>query len=131
MSITLSDGTTTLTLPGDFDWEDEYTWTPVVQDAGYTLTGAMVVETASKQTGRPITLVGADDRAWVTRAALDQLRTWAAIPGQQLTLTLRSVARDVLFRHQDGAIDAVEQILFFEDPQSGTYYRLTLRFMEI
>ncbi|WP_275100151.1 hypothetical protein [Sedimenticola hydrogenitrophicus] len=129
--ITLSDGTTTLELPGDFDWPDEYTWQSVVQDAGYTLTGALVVETATKQAGRPITLVGADDRAWVTRADLEQLRTWADIPGQELTLTLRGTSYTVLFRHQDTAIDAVEQILFVEDPAAGTYYSLTLRFMEI
>jgi hypothetical protein len=129
--ITLSDGTTPLELPGDFEWADEYTWQPVVQDSGYTLTGALVVETATKLAGRPITLVGADDRAWITRADLDQLRTWADIPGQELTLTLRGVGHTVLFRHQAGALDAVEQILFVEDPAAGTYYRLTLRFMEI
>jgi hypothetical protein len=131
MTITLTDGTTPLTLPDDLDWSDEYTWQQVEQSAEYALTGALVVEAATKQAGRPITLQGADDRAWIARAALDQLRAWATVPGQVLQLALRGSTRDVVFRHQDTAIDNVEQILFYSDPQAGTWYRCTLRFMEV
>jgi hypothetical protein len=129
--ITITDGTTPLTLPDDLDWTDEYTWQQVEQSAEYALTGALVVESAAKQAGRPITLQGADDRAWISRATLDQLRAWASTPGQQLTLTLRGTARTVVFRHQDTAIDNVDQIMFYSDPQAGTWYRCTLRFMEV
>ncbi len=131
MSITLSDGTTSLELPGDFNWIDEYTWNPIIHDVGYTLSGSMVVEIATKQTGRPISLVGADDRAWITRSMLNQLRAWADTAGLELTLTIRGVDHTVIFRHQDKGIDAVEQIMFVEDPTENTYYRITLRFLEI
>ncbi len=131
MSISLTDGTASLELPGDFNWTDEYTWSPITQDTGYTLSGALVVETATKLAGRPITLVGADDRAWITRATLNQLRAWADIAALELTLTIRGVDHTVLFRHHDKDIDAVEQIMFTEEPTENTYYRITLRFLEI
>lgn len=129
--ITLTDGTTTLTLPDDLDWVDEFTWQPVEQSAEYALTGALVVESAAKQSGRPITLEGADDRAWMTRATLAQLQAWEQQAGLVLQLTVRGVQRDVMFRHQDKGIDNVAQILFYSDPQAGTWYRCTLRFMEV
>lgn len=131
MTITITDGTTPLTLPDDLDWSDEYTWQQVEQSAEYTLTGALVVESATKQAGRPITLEGADDRAWMTRATLEQLHAWEQQAGLVLQLTVRGVQRDVVFRHQDKGIDNVAQIMFYSDPQADTWYRCTLRFMEV
>ena len=130
MSITLTDGATTLTLPGDLDWTDEYDWTPVVQDAGYSLTGALIVETATRQAGRPITLQSGDDRAWVSRADVDQLHAWARIAGQQLTLTLRGTARSVIFDHAQTPVEA-QMVLFYGDPVDTDRYTITLKFMEL
>lgn len=125
-NITLSDGTTTITLPPDLLWEDEYAWAPVAQSLDYTLTGAVVVQSASRLAGRPITLSGADDRAWVAKAALDQLYAMASVEGQQMTLTLADARSfTVMFRHQDGALTAAP-LLF----NSG-YYVLTLRLMQV
>lgn len=129
--ITLTVGATTLTLPPDLDWTDEYAWAPVVQEANYSLTGALVVESATRQTGRPITLEGDDDRAWVTRATLDTLRAWAAQPGLVLTLSLRGATRPVMFRHQDAPVLETAMILFYGDPTAGNYYRITLKLMEV
>jgi hypothetical protein len=39
-------------------------------------------------------------------------------------------ARNVLFNHEAGAIDA-SPILDYSDPQSADLYRLTLRFIEV
>jgi len=33
------------------------------------------------QAGRPITLEGSEDRTWCTRALVDTLHAWAALPG--------------------------------------------------
>jgi hypothetical protein len=41
MSITLSDGTTTLTLNPDLYWADENDWSPVQQSVETTITGAL------------------------------------------------------------------------------------------
>ncbi len=130
MSIILTDGTLTLTLPGDLAWTDEYAWTPVVQEAGYSLTGALVVETASKQAGRPITLQSGDDRAWVSRADVDQLHAWASMAGKALTLTLRGVARQVIFDHADTPVEA-QMVMFYGDPVPVDRYTVTLKFLEL
>lgn len=127
---TLTSSGVTLELPADLDWPDEYSWQPVEQSADYSLTGALVVESASRQAGRPITLQGGDDRAWIGRALLDQLRAWAVIPGQPMTLALRGASYNVIFRHQDQGLEA-EMIVSFSDPDAATWYRVTLRLMEI
>ena len=61
-------------LPYGLLWVDEHEWTPVAQSQIYSLTGALILETAVKLAGRPITLSGAADRAWITQATLDALR---------------------------------------------------------
>ncbi|MGD7412717.1 hypothetical protein ACQCRK_26175, partial [Ralstonia pseudosolanacearum] len=66
-----------LALPDDLLWTDEHAWTPAVAAVSYLLTGALLVESAARQKGRPITLVGAADMAWVTRATVNTLYAWA------------------------------------------------------
>ena len=90
---------------------------------------------ATRQAGRPITLVGAPDMAWVTRAAVEQLRVWAAIPVSSasgrflLTLTdMRSFT--VAFRHSETPIES-EPVLGIPARADTDFYRLTLRFLEI
>ena len=130
MSITLTDGVTPIALPADLYWSDE-NWSPVEQTAQRTITGALVVSAAQRLSGRPITLQPEDDMsAWLTYPLLAQLRTWAATAGLVLTLTLRGVARPVLFRHQDTAVEAAP-VAHYSDVDAGDYYRATLRFMEI
>lgn len=128
--ITLDDETTRLVLPAGLLWPDEFTWRAVEQSVTPTLTGALVVEVATRQAGRPITLKSGADFAWITRADLDRLNLWADVPGQILTLTLRDRARAVIFRHQDGAIEA-EALLHKDQPALTDYYQVTLRLMEI
>lgn len=134
MSITLKVGITTLQLHPDLRWSDEFNWNPVEQTVERTITGAMVVSAHARQAGREITLEPEDDNsAWMSRATVEQLRNWAAVPGQELELTLRGEARDVVFRHHAGAaLDAVPVVHFSDsDIASDDFYRCTLRFMEI
>ncbi|MEY4932353.1 MAG: hypothetical protein RLZZ403_673 [Pseudomonadota bacterium] len=131
MSITLSDGTTAVTLNPDLFWADEHDWHPVEQKEERTITGALVISSALRVGGRPITLQPEDDTSGATSlATLTQLRNWAAVPGQQLTLTLRGVTRTVIFRHQDGGLNATPWI-HYSDVQSGDWYFATIRLMEI
>jgi hypothetical protein len=128
--MTLTDGNNTLTLPDDLTWEDE-DWQPVTQDAAYTLTGALVIETATKQAGRPITLKSPDNQAVITGSQLNALRAWAGIAGKVMTLTLRNQSRNVVFRHSEGALNA-RLLGHWRDPIPDTaLYFVTLRFMEI
>lgn len=128
---TLSDGTTTITLPDALIWTDEHTWAPVEQTIERTVTGAIIVSVGSRTAGRPITLSGVDpDRAWIARSVLGQCRALAAVAGQQLTLTWRGQAYTVLWRHQDGAIDA-DEVMPFDDALPDDPFRVTLRLMTI
>lgn len=129
--ITLTYQGTPLTLPDDLDWTDEHSWSPVVQEANHTLSGALVVETAEKLAGRPITLESADERAWLPYSTVQTLRAWAAIPGAEMTLVLRGQARQVVFRHQDAPAVEAWPILFKTSYQPDDWWRVNLKFMEV
>lgn len=128
---TLSDGTTTVTIPDSLMWADEFSWAPVSQSVARSVTGALIIQVAAQQGGRPITLAPDDDASgWVTRAIVSQIAAWAAVAGKVLTLSLRGTTRSVMFRHDDGAY-AATPVVAYEDDDAADYYRLTLRFMEL
>lgn len=129
--ITLTQATTTVTLPPDMLWGDEFTWQPVEQKADPTITGALVVQVATRQGGRPITLQSGPDYAWLTRAQLEQINAWAGVPGQQLTLNIRGTNRTVMFRHHSGPALEAEMVLYHSAPAATDYYQCTLRLIEV
>ena len=133
MSLTLSDGSTTLTLNPDLYWSDENNWHAVEQAVERTITGALVVQAAARIAGRPITLEPQDDEAaWMTLADVEDLRNWAAAPGKTMTLTLRGEAREVIFRHQDGGFEARPVIQYRDGHELPVdFYLCTIRLMEI
>lgn len=130
MAITLSDGTTTIELNKDLYWSDESDYSPVKQAVDPTLTGGIVVQAALMTAGQPITLQPDGDDTWTTRDVLDQLRNWAAVPMQELTLTLRGVTHQVLFRHQDGGLVSTP-VRHTDDVDPTDQYLCTIRLMEI
>ena len=124
-----------LLLPDDLLWSDEHAWSPVVSAASYLLTGALLIQSATRLAGRPITLVGAPDMAWVSRATVEQLRAWAALALTDSRGRFRLTLSDgraftVAFRHDDTALEA-EPVLGFPARSDTDLYRLTLRLMEI
>lgn len=124
-----------LLLPDDLLWTDEHAWSSAVASVSYLLTGALLVQSATRQAGRPITLVGSSDMAWVTRAAVNQLHAWAAEPfaanSGRFELRLRDARVFIVaFRHADTAIDA-EPVLGFPAQSEQDFYRITLRLMQI
>jgi hypothetical protein len=124
-----------LLLPDDLLWSDEHAWTPAVSSVSYLITGALLVQSATRQAGRPITLIGPADMAWVTRTTLETLRSWAAVAlsdtNGRFALTLADGrVFTVAFRHQDTAIEA-EPVLGIPARSDADFYRLTVRLMEI
>lgn len=124
-----------LVLPDDLLWTDEHAWSPAVSSVSYLITGAMLVQSATRLAGRPITLVGPADMAWVTRATISQLHAWAVVPlsadaGRFLLTLADGRVFTVAFRQVDSAIDA-EPVLGFAARSDSDFYRLTVRFMEI
>jgi len=132
--ITLYDASDDITieLPDDLHWVDEFDWSPVAQSAEYTLGGCLVIEESAKLAGRPITLGGAhDDMGWVTRETVLALQGRRNIPGRTFTLTLKDARTfTVVFRQSDTPITAVP-VLAWNQTESGHWYSLALRFMEV
>ena len=125
----------TLTLPDDLLWSDEHSWSPVASSVSYLVTGALLVQSATRQAGRSITLVGAADMAWVTRAVVNVLRDWAALPLADVAGRFELRLMDgriftVAFRHADGAIEA-EPVKGFPARSDADFYRITLQLMQI
>lgn len=121
-----------VTLPDDLDWTDEFDWQPVSQVTTPTLTGALVVEEAALQAGRPITLVS-DGAAWVTRATVKKLQALLAKAGETMTLTLSDGRTfSVLWRRGDGPSLTARQILRrrLADTGDDYHYEIELHLME-
>lgn len=127
----ISDGTTSVNLPDDLDWEDEFAWTPVSQSVEYSVSGALIVQHSQRTAGRLITLAGSDNRAWVALDDVIQLDAWSHLAGLVLTLTIRGNPRSVIFRHGDGAPFEAREI-FGRTPESADQqFVITARFLEV
>jgi len=125
--ITLNDGVSTVNLPGDLLWEDEYQWSPPRHGFDYSLNGAALVQVSTRQAGRPITLSGADDRGWIGKTALDQIYAFSIVPGLEMTLTLADARTfTVMFRHQEDNVVQAEPVMF-----GRNFYHVTLRLMQV
>jgi hypothetical protein len=117
-----------ITLPLDLMWIDEYAYTPVKQVINTAVDGSLVIEVASLLAGRPITLQGGEDYAWISRATLESLRLKQATPGLVMTLTLLGVSRSVLFV-QPGI--TAKLVIDYSNPANGDWYVVTLKFLEL
>lgn len=62
-----------IALPPGMIWADEFDWTAPLRAVEYSLTGALVIDSARRSAGRPITLQGEADHGWMRRSALAQL----------------------------------------------------------
>ena len=131
MTIALSDGLITVTLPDDMDWTDEFSYSPIVQSVNESVTGASILQIGVKQAGRPITLRGTTERAWIKLPIVQQLYSWSRVAGQTMTLSLRGTARQVVFRHHESpALEAQE--IWGEVPiLASQEMAVTLKLMEI
>lgn len=131
MSITLTYNGTTAQLSDRLQWTDEFDWSPVEQVTGYSTRGALLVDVSVKQAGQPITLVGTETNAWITRALCSTLQAWAALPGIQLDLVLRGETHRVIFDHAKGGFSAqpIWKLLDGEITPE-LFYRPTFRFLK-
>ncbi|HOW75590.1 MAG TPA: hypothetical protein PK959_06620 [Candidatus Competibacteraceae bacterium] len=131
MAITLG----TITLPQGLVWVDEFDWTPLAQSTGYSLTGALIVEQAEKQTGRPITLLGGIEFAWMTRAEVIALKT-GLDAGTAMTLTLHDSRTFTVLPAGDEPL-SVSALPIIKNsgpanPSSGAWYVLeSLKLIEV
>lgn len=118
-------------LPTDLEWTDEYTWAPVAQDQAIAISGALIIQEHVQSAGRPITLVGGENAAWVTKSVLDEIAAKAALPNQSMTLTYHNAEKTVMFNRKDGAPYEARLVVRIAAPTADDYYSLTLRLIEI
>jgi hypothetical protein len=105
-----------VTIPDDLIWSDEFSWSPVSQSQELTLGGALVLQESLQLKGRPITLKGSEDRAWMDKADVEALFALAATPGQTHTLTLPGPrAFTVAFNRKDGQPIRARQLMVGDD----------------
>ena len=122
MAITLD----SISLPDDLIWTDEYDWQGVEQSQSRSLGGRLFVQSRTVTKGRPLTLTGYVDAAWVYRSILDAL---SALAGENITMTLTlndGSTYQVLFRYQDQAIEAAA-VIDYNDPDAADFYTLVVK----
>lgn len=125
MSILL-DG---IALPADLIWSDEYDHTPVKQTVSTAVDGSLIVEVAAQAKGRPITLKGDENAAWIDRATLELIRAKQYQPALSMTLSMRGINYNVLFI-QPGGIEA-KPVIDYNQPGADDWYSITLKFFEV
>lgn len=127
-AIVLTDGVTSIELPGGLDWADRRAWSPLRQTRTLGLTGKPIVQVAALVGGRPITLRGGADRAFVTTSVCDALQAWADSLGQLMTVTIDGTAYPVIWRHHDApALEAVP-VFGISNPPPEWPHIVTLKF---
>lgn len=77
-----------LALPRGLVWADEFDWSPVESSFEYALNGALVLDAAQRQSGRPVTLLAEEDSGWMRRDVLLALQELASVPGAVYLLRL-------------------------------------------
>ncbi|MBW7901270.1 MAG: hypothetical protein H3C26_07325 [Rhodocyclaceae bacterium] len=127
MSLRLDD----IDLPAGLHWFDEYTAHAVVQSVRRTLDGSLVVYYAALAAGRPITLASGEDHGWLRGSTVDALAVLAASPGAIYTLTLRGVARRVMFRHHERPAFEARPLWPLANPGPDDWYLATLKLMTV
>ena len=116
-------------IPRGMVWSDEFEWAPFESSGERSLTGAMLIDVAEKQAGRPITLTGSDDAGWMPLATLQALHALLATPLAIHTLTLADTrVYSVQFSPGAQAIET-RPLGRPELPQSAHPHVATLRFI--
>lgn len=119
-----------LTLPTDLIWIDEFDWTPVQQTQTYSITGALIIESGTKQAGRPITLSGDNESGIISRADLKilQAKLTATSP---FVLTLNDARTfNVIFNHAQKPIEAKPWI-DYSDTDDADFYTLKINLLAV
>jgi hypothetical protein len=124
MAITLNG----VSIPNGMRWSDEFTWSPIQTARNYSLSGALILQPAERLAGRPITLIGGERWAWMTRANVLSLQTLLNTYAASLTLVLhdaRSFTVTPVYEG-DGPLDATPKSVIqdsgYANPGASAWY---------
>lgn len=127
MAITLGG----ISLP-DLIIADEFSRPPVAAVVEPSVINTPIVFEAEASAGRPLTLVGTDDTAWITRTALLALYALASVPGATYTLSYEGTAYTVRFRNEESDAIAAEPVAARPNATGSDYYRnVSIKLMEV
>lgn len=121
-------------LPKDLQWSDELSWNSVEQNVVYSTTGELLIQEGVKKQGRPITLIGLDNMAWLTREQGLILYNMVQSPGLVLTLTFFNklnpsevlFSKSVRFRNYEKPALDMRRILHWDQYEAGAWYIVNL-----
>lgn len=121
-------------LHRDFLWIDEMEWTPVAKSANYSLAGSLVIQHGVKLAGRPITLEGPTEMAWLPREKVLKLQEWAANPTRRYTLLLEYPTDNrtftVVFAPGESPVEA-SPVKEFPEHTPDAWYKVKMKFIEV
>lgn len=129
-------------LPVDLQWSDEFSAWKVGQVIRPSLTGALIVQEAAMQAGRPVTLQSQDLGggvyvATVTLTVLEALMASAANAGAAPMVLVLPVGGggtrtlNVIWRRTDGASVEARPLTFKVPAEPGDLYLITLRLIQV
>lgn len=127
MTITLG----AITLPDDLAWEDEFEWTPVEDTIDTALSGSLVIQSGARVKGRPITLSGSENQAWITRSVVEAIKSLADAPPSSLTFSYHGREFPVRFRYGEKPYSAKPVSFYSGTPLADDFYTITVRLMEV
>ncbi|QGW85032.1 hypothetical protein GOQ09_15705 [Variovorax paradoxus] len=112
-------------------WADEFNWSPVEKSAEYSVTGALLIDAATKLAGRPLTLQGTSDAGWIDRGVLKALRALAA--ADAVGVHVLTLADGRIFNVQFAPGEPIEATPLArpELPPDSYPYIATLRLIEV
>lgn len=126
---------TTILLPADMYWSNEFNYSPMSATVKTGLRGAPIIQYGQKKTGaRPIVLESGRDVALLTRAQLELLESLANMfPPETFPLELADGRTfDVSFDYTaEKPIEVSGSVQPGKAPAADDLFTVTLRFMEI
>lgn len=136
MALTLAG----IELPEDLYWSDEFTAWKVGQVLRTSLTGALVVQEAARQAGRPVTLTSTQEGAYVGVVTLDTLNALRVLEesagGASMPLVLPvdgggTRSMQVRWHRASGPAIEARPIRFKAPAAGGDLFFITLRLIQV
>jgi len=119
-----------IAIPEDVWWEDEFDWDAISQSTEYSVTGTLVVDQGIRQAGRPITLTSSANGGWVSRGTVMALQAQRDVPEATFTLTLAD-GRSFTVMHDLSRTFEARPVRPASDMSDASPYRITLPLIEI
>lgn len=120
-------------LPRGMVWVDEFgDWQKIERASAYGLTGALLIDSAERLEGRPITLSAQDDQGWITRAVLQTLQALAEDAADAEHTLTHADGRSFTVRFAPGGAPVTATPVGRpEVPDDDNPYVATLRLIEV